>query len=301
MKVFISWSGEKSRAVATAFHDWVVQVLNNAQPWMSDTDIDAGSRWGVQIDNELEGAVFGVICVSPDNQDKPWLNYEAGAISKQVGGIETRVAPLLIDFNSPSDIDGPMSKFHAKLANKEGISSIVQSINNAMNTPRPKEHLDKAIDVFWPSFSEELDKINATQPAPTAEARSDRAILEEVLQITRGLHTNQFPDRSLTERRQMLRKQRSDRRETFRKSINTVLPPTGKIDQWMLAFNGEDEVRFTTAKELTANQMSQLRELHDKTIGPTSNLTFLVDAAELDRIEAQREMLETQSDDDGDE
>lgn len=44
MKVFLSWSGERSRLVATALHEWLPQVINAVEPFIS-SNIDAGARW----------------------------------------------------------------------------------------------------------------------------------------------------------------------------------------------------------------------------------------------------------------
>ena len=53
MKVFISWSGEKSRAVAQALREWLPYINSEIEPWMSDADIDLGKRWSDQVAKEL--------------------------------------------------------------------------------------------------------------------------------------------------------------------------------------------------------------------------------------------------------
>lgn len=42
MKVFISWSGERSHALGDALHDWIPLVLHYVEPWLSQADIEAG-------------------------------------------------------------------------------------------------------------------------------------------------------------------------------------------------------------------------------------------------------------------
>ena len=53
MKVFISWSGTRSKLIATALRKWLPYIMQSVEPWMSDTDINAGARWSREIEKEL--------------------------------------------------------------------------------------------------------------------------------------------------------------------------------------------------------------------------------------------------------
>ena len=61
MKVFISWSGKRSKALANALKDWVPLIVQHAKPWVSDKDISAGDRWAQAIAGELESSNFGIL------------------------------------------------------------------------------------------------------------------------------------------------------------------------------------------------------------------------------------------------
>lgn len=49
MKVFISWSGNKSHKVAMIFREWLPSVIQSLEPYVSSEDIDKGARWSSDI------------------------------------------------------------------------------------------------------------------------------------------------------------------------------------------------------------------------------------------------------------
>ena len=49
MKIFITFSGEKSKAIAIALREWLPKVLQATEPWISEHDIEKGRRWGQEI------------------------------------------------------------------------------------------------------------------------------------------------------------------------------------------------------------------------------------------------------------
>ena len=82
MKVFISWSGELSRRVAEILRGWLPNVNQKLDTFVSSQDIEMGSRWEEGIAGQLAGTHCGILCLTPQNREKPWVLFEAGALSK---------------------------------------------------------------------------------------------------------------------------------------------------------------------------------------------------------------------------
>lgn len=75
--VFISWSGERSKGVAAALYDWLPMVVQSARPWMSEEDIEKGSRGLEDVGKALVAMGVGIICLTAGNLERPWILFEA--------------------------------------------------------------------------------------------------------------------------------------------------------------------------------------------------------------------------------
>jgi hypothetical protein len=185
MKVFISWSGERSKMLAEALRSWLPTVIQAVDPWLSKDDIHKGSRWGVELAHSLEDTKVGIICLTPDNLNKSWILFEAGALSKTLP--DTYVCPLLFDLR-PSDIEGPLAQFQATIIDKDDLKHLTTTINQAQGPDSlltRAEVLEKTFDRAWPELEREL---SAIPHVPTAEKheRSTNDIVREILERIRA-------------------------------------------------------------------------------------------------------------------
>ncbi|NHK29095.1 toll/interleukin-1 receptor domain-containing protein [Parvularcula flava] len=185
MKVFISWSGARSKALANALRDWLPLVLQYVEPWVSDKDISAGDRWAQSIAGELESANFGIICVTPENLQSEWILFEAGALSKSM--LDAKVIPLLFGLEL-SDLSGPLSQFQAQKVDQSGILEVVKSINKIAEEKTSADIVARLVPQLWPSLQTELAKIPNAQPTDK-QVRSQHEILEELVTGVRGLNS----------------------------------------------------------------------------------------------------------------
>jgi hypothetical protein len=68
MKVFISWSGDSSRAVVETLQEWLPLVIQVLEPWLS-TKMTKGVTWVTELRERLEESNVGIFRLTSDNPD----------------------------------------------------------------------------------------------------------------------------------------------------------------------------------------------------------------------------------------
>lgn len=189
MKVFISWSGNKSQEVAKILKQWIPCVIQSVEPYFSSADIDKGARWSTDIAKELQDASFGILCVTKENLSSSWLNFEAGALSKSID--QSKVCPFLVDLK-PSDIqNSPILQFQMTSATKEELLKLFESINANLGEKQLNETvLSTTFDTFWPKINEALQSVaeKSTSKSTITLEEKDLQPLEEILELVRYQH-----------------------------------------------------------------------------------------------------------------
>lgn len=183
-KVFISWSGELSQKLGEALRNWLPSALQFVKPYFSPEDIEKGAKWSSEISKELESSNIGVICLTRENTEKPWILFEAGALSKSLE--KSRVCTLLFDLD-PADVKGPLTSFQATRFLKDDFKRLVVAINSVAGDVRLEASvLDTVFDMWWPKLEEQISEILRSHgKGAKKEKRTDRDILEELLELTR--------------------------------------------------------------------------------------------------------------------
>jgi len=191
MKVFISWSGVPSRELAEALRWWLPKVIQGTIPFVSAKDIDKGSNWINVLAEELKDSEFGIVCLTAENLTSPWLNYEAGAITKSV---DSRVCPLLLDVDK-SSVEGPLKQLQLTSLEYEEVLDMLRSLNSAGGGRLIESDLEEAAKMWWPKLAEKVELIKrpdadrsivgATEP--TKPASSETEMLEDILNHVRRL------------------------------------------------------------------------------------------------------------------
>ena len=185
MKVFVSWSGDLSKKYAAFLKNWLEQCIQSVEVFFSAEDIEKGETWHTKLSNELRDTNFGIVCLTSENVNAPWIHFEAGALSKM---LDSRVATLAINVNF-SDIKGPLSTFQATKLEKNDIFQLLQSINNSQEKALSEEKLKASFEAFWPNFerhiSETPETVKITKEEKKTQSKINSESIDEILQLLR--------------------------------------------------------------------------------------------------------------------
>ena len=168
MKIFISWSGERSKKVAVCLKEWIQNVIQGVEVWISH-DILVGQRWFDVILKELAEADFCIACLTRENFRVPWMLFEAGAVANKPG--KGFACAYLIDMREDEIDRHPFSNFQMAQANEHGTWELIRSINTARGSQKlDQDRLEKAFRRWW----QDLDEVLKRLPNPDFRGHPER-------------------------------------------------------------------------------------------------------------------------------
>lgn len=189
MKVFISWSGERSKRVAELFREFLPCLLQETEPWISTHDIKSGSFWFNEISEELASTNVGIVCLTAENKDKPWILFETGALVK--GLSNARVSPYLIDID-PTAVASPLSQLNLVPHGKQFLLKLIKDINSRLDKRVNETSLEKIFDALWPEFEIKFNNIlEETKTKNIRKEVDDEELLKEILLTVRRIENKE--------------------------------------------------------------------------------------------------------------
>jgi hypothetical protein len=183
--VFISWSKSTSHEFAKILYKWLPEVIQVLDPWLSSEDIDKGSQWAVELGKRLQDSSQSIICVTPDNFDEPWLNFEAGALARSLD--ESRVHPLLFSVEPAALTGRPLAQFQATVATESTeMLKLLKSLEKKSDKSIGEERLQRALLKHWKDFLGAVDNVRSQSAGLNTVRR--RAQNDQLTQMVSEIH-----------------------------------------------------------------------------------------------------------------
>ena len=185
MKVFISWSGTRSRRIAEELRTWLPDVINALEPWVSSEDIKPGNRWNPSVTGALDATGVGILCLTPENLSSSWVLFEAGALAKSVSNAEGCVVPLLLCHLPVQSLPGPLEQFQAVAAHdKDAMLKMVKGLNDHLSvsggTPLNHQRIERAFNRCWHDLEVILTEVSKESPDISDPAKYQSELLDMV-------------------------------------------------------------------------------------------------------------------------
>jgi len=186
MKVFISWSGDLSKEIAKLLTEYIPDVIQEIEPFLSSNDIEKGERWSDRIAKELDETSFGILCITRENFRSDWIAFEAGALSKGIGN-KTRVCPLLYNLEPTEITHSPLSTFQMTKLEEEELFKLFQTMNKVLeNNKLNEQRLERAFKKTWADINQGLNEIKiCPENKDTEKVATLEDKVNEILNIVR--------------------------------------------------------------------------------------------------------------------
>ena len=176
VKIFVSHS-HSDRKTAEVFATLLLSVFTDAYvkvSYSSDRSagggIEAGEDWLPWILKEVRDSAVCIVLLTPESIGKPWLMWEAGAVSGVALANEnsTPVVPLLFRI-STDQVPGPLrSKQSEYGTNAEGVQRVLQLVHRKVEQP-PAHFLNLAINDALPVYLQAVEETLRTRPMALSE------------------------------------------------------------------------------------------------------------------------------------
>jgi TIR domain len=149
MKIFVSWSGTRSQAIATALRKWLPTLIDRIELFHSE-DIPKGRNWHTALVKALHDCAAGIFCVTPESLKSHWMLFEAGAL------VQHGDQPTLFTYLYGIDeLAGPLSHFQATRFDREDSRRFVQALAELVSA-KDDESVLARFEKTWPSFESEV-------------------------------------------------------------------------------------------------------------------------------------------------
>lgn len=149
MRVFISWSGARSSAIADALKTWLGALIPGLD-FFHSADIEKGRHWFPDLVGALESCGAGLFCLTPEAMRSPWMLFEAGAIANRSDH------PSVFSYlYGVTDVAGPFSHFQTTSHEKGDARHLAKALARLLGERAEKAALD-SFEEAWPSFDRQV-------------------------------------------------------------------------------------------------------------------------------------------------
>ena len=137
---------------------WLTEIFPKGVEVRVSTDIEKGAIWRNELETFLSNSRAGLLCITPEALESPWVNFEAGFLARSISAGQlaaARPAGQLFTFllgATASDLKGPLADFQSTDASDErDTERLVKALLSLISLEESaREALIKDWNVLWP-------------------------------------------------------------------------------------------------------------------------------------------------------
>lgn len=167
-----------SHDVGKALKEWLENVLQNVDVWLSSEDLRKGTTWVTSILTALKTSRCCIVCLTSSNPDaSPWMLFEVGALTAVEG---SRIFTFLHGLD-PERVKYPLAMFQHTLSHREDVRKLLISLNEQLGSHAVEDRrLNTAFDKNWPDLEIRLHAIASPVEGAEPEVTVKSELIEEV-------------------------------------------------------------------------------------------------------------------------
>ena len=159
---------ELRQLVESCFPGHIEVKASSAAP--SEGGISAGSDWLDWILKQVRTSKFTAVLLTPNSVDKPWLMWEAGAVSGVSMAMDqtSTVIPIVYRL-SMEQIPSPLrTRQAARGEDRESMKRVLETLNKTVSLPEAT--FTKLVELFIPPYLENVARALAETPPPVTDS-----------------------------------------------------------------------------------------------------------------------------------
>lgn len=198
MKIFISWSKNKSKLLAEETKKLIVSTLGKSVEFFFSPEMYKGTRVDHEIHKNLLECDKCLVCITAENYKNPWLLYEAGVVfgsnySKTATGI---VIPVLFEHipDWSSWIDKPLNQYvpiQLKISNAEFVYGKQDFKNFLVELAKEGNYKLKNFEKSWETYERNIKMILKKEQLIPTECKD---LVDRLLETDAGTFTLESPE-----------------------------------------------------------------------------------------------------------
>ena len=154
-EMFISWSGEHSKIIASNLKSILELAFENEDitVFMSEKDIESGTEWFPSIKYHLNNSCCAIIVLTKENTNAPWVLFESGAMAMKYE--DKRVIPFLFEVNIRED--HPLYHYNRIKYSREGFNKMIFDIRSFCEFQNStKKQLETILSSLYNEFNDNI-------------------------------------------------------------------------------------------------------------------------------------------------